>query len=473
MFDALFKNLKPAHLRVSLSGTPVGLFETLYRGEAWAFLYESLESPAKRGRYSFIGGRPFMRFQSRGKDIRLITNGTVQNMQGDPFEVLKRFVYSGIRPPGVLPFSGGAVGTVAYDAVRLIETLPEKHRGTASVHDLDFMFPSELVVFDHLENTADVIVYAPEGGSSNAGQIAEKIADQVQVPASPSRQFSADIPPIAAGSLNSGFSKEAFCRAVGKARDYIRAGDAFQVVLSRKMSFPFLADPLATYKRLRATNPSPYMYFLRLGERHVLGSSPEILVKLEGKTVCSRPLAGTRPRGRTEAEDLALEAELVRDEKEMAEHVMLVDLARNDLGRVCEYGSVRPSGLFEVERYSKVMHLVSNVEGKLKQGRDAFDVFRACFPAGTVSGAPKVRAMEIIDELEPEVRGPYAGSIGYFGYSGNMDMCIAIRMLTVENGRAAVQAGAGIVADSDPEKEYAESLNKARAVLAAAGIITD
>jgi anthranilate synthase component 1 len=472
MFETLFQKLKTSHLRVPLSGTPVALFEALYHGESWAFLYESLESPEERGRYSFIGGRPFMRFQSLGKNIRLTAGGTVYDVQGDPFDVLKRFVTGGIRPPDVFPFSGGAVGTVAYDAVRLIENLPESHPEAASVPELDFIFPSELVVYDHLENIADIIVYAQEGGASKAGQIAEKLKIPVQASQVPSIQIPPDVQPIAVGSLDSSFSKEAFCRAVARARDYIRAGDAFQVVLSRKMSFPFLADPLDTYKRLRTTNPSPYMYFLRLGERHVLGSSPEILVKLEGRTVCSRPLAGTRPRGKTEEEDRALEAELVRDEKEKAEHVMLVDLARNDLGRVCEYGSVRPSGLFEVERYSKVMHLVSNVEGTLQQGRDAFDVFRACFPAGTVSGAPKVRAMEIIDELEPDARGPYAGAIGYFGYSGDMDMCIAIRMLTMQNGRATVQAGAGIVADSDPEKEYMESLNKARAVLDAAGIIT-
>jgi anthranilate synthase component 1 len=466
MFDALFKKLRPAHLRIPLAGSPVALFEALYHQDDWSFLYESLESPEKRGRYSFIGGKPFMRFQSRGRNIRLIANGIVRNAQGDPFEVMKKFVQCGIQPPSVLPFSGGAVGTVSYDAVRLIENLPERHAKGPSVPELDFIFPSELVVFDHLENTIDIITYAPEGGPSAAERIAEAIGNPVQQ--SPSAEALFRVEPE---DIRSNFPKDDFCRAVGRAKEYIRAGDAFQVVLSRKMSFPFLSDPLRTYRNLRATNPSPYMYFLRLGERHVLGSSPEILVKLEGKTACSRPLAGTRPRGKTEEEDRALEAELLRDEKEKAEHVMLVDLARNDLGRVCEYGSIRPTGLFEVERYSKVMHLVSNVEGKLKKGKDAFDVFRACFPAGTVSGAPKVRAMEIIDELEPDGRGPYAGAIGYFGYSGDMDMCIAIRMLTVENGRATVQAGAGIVIDSDPEKEFHESLNKARAVLAAAGII--
>jgi anthranilate synthase component 1 len=466
MFGHLFKNLRPAHMRLPLAGTPVDLFEALYHGEAWAFLYESLESPERRGRYSFIGGRPFMRFQSCGRDVRLFAGGSVQTIQGDPFDILKKFVHCGVIPPAVPPFSGGAVGTVSYDAVRLIENLPAGNSVERSVPDLDFIFPSELVVFDHLENTADVIVYDEKDGEPAARRISKSMEAVDRPPAS-----FADPVLVEPGEIRSSFPQEAFCAAVRRAKEYIRAGDAFQIVLSRKISFPFPADPLLTYKHLRTTNPSPYMYFLRLGDRHVLGSSPEILVKLEGKTACSRPLAGTRPRGKTDEEDRALEADLLRDEKEKAEHVMLVDLARNDLGRVCEYGSIKPTGLFEVERYSKVMHLVSNIEGRLKKGKDAFDVFRACFPAGTVSGAPKVRAMEIIDELEPDGRGPYAGAIGYFGYSGGMDMCIAIRMLTMQNGTGTVQAGAGIVADSDPEKEYMETLNKARAVLSAAGIL--
>lgn len=467
MFEALFKNRQPAHRRIPMTGTPVDLYRKLYQGDESSFLYESLESPEKRGRYSFIGGKPFLRFQSRGTSVQVVQDGQIDCLTDDPFNALKRLVGSGVGVPEVASFSGGAVGTVSYDAVRLIETLPAPHAADPSVPDLDFLFPSELVVFDHLMHTIDVICFSEKDNETNAECLADRIRNTISEAVSANEESR----PAPAGGVpvRSNFTKESFCRAVDQAKEYIRAGDVFQVVLSQKMTFPFRDDPLGMYQRLRKTNPSPYMYFLKLGGRHVMGSSPEILVKLTGRTVCSRPLAGTRRRGKTGEEDRVLEAELLRDQKERAEHVMLVDLARNDLGRVCEYGTVRPTGLFEVERYSKVMHLVSNVEGRVRADCDAFDVFRACFPAGTVSGAPKVRAMEIIRELEPDDRGPYAGAIGYFGFSGDMDMCIAIRMLTVQDGTGTIQAGAGIVADSEPEHEYQESLNKARAVLAAAG----
>jgi len=461
--DFSFSQYRPYHEQVPLAGSPVELFEGLYPNEPWAFLYESLESPEKRGRYSFIGSKPFLRFQSTGERARMVTGKESVELSGNPFDALKQLVHCGIRPPDVFPFSGGAVGTVAYDAIRLIERLPNRRKNDSVEPDLDFLFPSELVAFDHLHQTADVIVYSERDGGVRVRQIVANMKSGV--PAARGMRPTDSAAPVL---IRSNFSKTSFCRAVEDAKAYILAGDIFQVVLSQRFSFPFASDPWMTYQRLRLTNPSPYMYYLRLGGRRVMGSSPEILVKLTGKTVVSRPLAGTGRRGSTEEEDRLFETRLVRDEKERAEHVMLVDLARNDIGRVCDYGSVRATGLFEVERYSKVMHLVSNVEGVLRQDKDAFDLFRACFPAGTVSGAPKIRAMEIIDELEPDDRELYAGSIGYFGFSGGMDMCIAIRMLTVRNGKGTVQAGAGIVADSDPEREYEESLNKARAVLAAA-----
>ena len=459
----LLQRMVPRHRRLRLECSPVDVYHCLYRSEPWGFLYESLESPEKRGRFSFVGGRPFLRFESRGGSIETIGDSRMVRSAGPSMDVLRELVRTGAAQPDVRPFSGGAVGTVSYDAVRLFETLPDRH-GPSRAPDLQFLFPSELVVFDHLEGTVDAILFGESRTESGINRMVDRLAS---------------CPAVSRGSVQtvhalpleprSNFTREEFCRAVEKAKAYIRAGDIFQVVVSQRFSFVLPADPWDVYRVFRKINPSPYMYYLHLDGRHVLGSSPEILVKVDGRRASIRPLAGTRPRGTIPEEDLRLESELLRDEKERAEHVMLVDLARNDLGRVCRYGSVRTTDLFGVERYSKVMHLVSNVEGVLEDGKDAFDAFASCFPAGTVSGAPKVRAMEIIDELEPSRRGPYAGAIGYFGFSGDMDMCIAIRMLTQENGMGTVQAGAGIVADSDPESEYRETLQKARAVLSAAG----
>jgi anthranilate synthase component 1 len=445
----------------------VALYERLFAAEPYSFLYESLESSGKRGRYSFLGGKPFAVFQSTGDRIEIRAGGAVHRLNWNPLESLRNLVNEARMDASVRPFSGGAVGYVSYDAVRFFEAVPDKNPDTLAVPEFYFIFPEEVLVFDHLERTVDIVLHS----DSPAQERLEQLSLECRLcPDLPTPDLSTN--PEGTAGFESNMSPEAFMDSVRKAKEYILAGDIFQVVLSQRFGFPIRTDPLRVYEALRVTNPSPYMYLLRFETLNLLGSSPEILVKVLDRQVTIRPLAGTRPRGKTEAEDAALESELLGDEKERAEHVMLVDLARNDIGRVCRYGTVETTDLFCIERYSKVMHLVSNVEGVLRRDRDAFDCFAACFPAGTVSGAPKVRAMEIIDELEPVRRGVYAGAIGYFDFGGNMDMCITIRTLVLREGRGYLQAGAGVVADSDPEREYHETLNKARALfqaVAAAG----
>lgn len=487
------------HRRIPASWTPVSAFEALYAAETHGFLYESLESDGKRGRYSFLGGKPYAVFEASGQEIEVrVRSGRTDGpepgaarpewikhrMEGHPLDALRRLVNEARMDASVRPFSGGAVGFVSYDAIRRFERIPDTNPDPAAVPEFLFMFPEEVLVFDHLEKTVDIVIHSDEPserrlleltrlcGSPGDRPVAESASPAGPLPdaeflplssrpdgASGPESDSARLPPFHPHTTQPEFEA-----AVRRAKEYILAGDAFQVVLSQRFTFPVRTDPVHMYEALRLANPSPYMYYLAFGELRILGSSPEILVKTEAGGVSIRPLAGTRRRGRTEAEDLRLEAELKADEKERAEHVMLVDLARNDIGRVCRFGTVRASELFTVERYSRVMHLVSHVEGRLRPDKDAFDCFSACFPAGTVSGAPKVRAMEIIDELEPERRGVYGGSIGYFDFGGNMDMCIAIRTLVLRGTEGSLQAGAGIVADSDPAKEYQETLNKARAL---------
>jgi anthranilate synthase component 1 len=375
-----------------------------------------------------------------------------------------------VRIPGLPPLVGGAIGYFAYDMVRLAERIPARGRDDLGLDDAVLMFYLGLVAFDHVQHRIWIIrnVYTDGPGSLRSKYDAavreiRRVERLLQQPLVPSHRK----PSGGKLRVTSNFRKPAYLAAVRKAKRYIRAGDIFQVVLSQRFAARTKADPFEIYRALRVVNPSPYMYFLRLGEASVVGSSPEMLVKVQGREAFYRPIAGTRPRGRTEAEDRRLEQDLTADAKERAEHIMLVDLGRNDLGRVCEYGSVRVEQLMTVERYSHVMHLVSSLRGRLRPGVDCFDALTACFPAGTVSGAPKVRAMEIIDEFEPTRRGIYAGAILYLDFSGNLDSCIAIRTLVAKNGVAYVQAGGGIVADSVPEREYQETVNKARAVLAA------
>lgn len=442
---------------IAPAATPVGAFKELYGDDEFGFLYESLESRGERGRYSFIGGRPLLLLTSHKKRVAVMREGTVDVRSEHPFRVLKDILAQFPVPQDIKPFCGGAVGYVSYDAVRLFEPIPDDNSDEFGIPDVYFLIPSELIVFDHAERKADIVMIREDN------RRLEEMLDVLSKTDTPSQAF----PNRPSVMTTANHTEDAFCMSVERAKEYIFSGDIFQVVLSQRFSFPLRTEPLSLYRALRITNPSPYMYFLKLKDTSVLGSSPETLVKLIGRKAISRPLAGTRPRGDTPDEDRRLAVDLLHDEKERAEHVMLVDLARNDLGRVCEAGSVEVSQSFEIERYSKVMHLVSHVEGILSPDNDCYSLFEAAFPAGTVSGAPKIRAMEIIDELEPVKRGVYAGAIGYFDFCGNMDFCIGIRTILLKGKRGYIQAGAGIVADSDPSKEYRETMSKINALQSA------
>jgi anthranilate synthase component 1 len=446
-------NLRVERRLIKLGSSPVGFFTETYGHDDWGFIYESLERAGTRGRYSFVGGRPLAVFQSTGRRIE-IRDGRISRYRGDPFVHLKRYLetYSGYSARG--PFPGGAVGYIAYDMVRFFEKIPDNKPSRIDVPDAVFIVPSEITVFDYLRRTAEILVY-----NGSLGR-ADELAALVRKPAVRRQPGFRDD----RFRFRSNLTRSEFCGMVKRAKEHIRAGDIFQVVLSQRFELKTSKDPLNIYRALRATNPSPYMYFLKLGGLAVAGSSPETLVKLHKGLVTSRPIAGTRPRGQTRAEDLRLEKDLLADEKERAEHVMLVDLARNDLGRICRFGSVRLTEFMRPDRYSRVMHLTSNVTGRINKGLGAFDVLPATFPAGTVSGAPKIRAMEIIDTLEPEKRGIYAGAIGYFGFGGDMDFCITIRAIVQKDRTCHIQAGAGIVCDSTPDREYAETMHKASAL---------
>ncbi len=460
--------------------TPLSAFARLDSGAA-ACLFESVVGGEKVGRYSFLGADPFLRLEARGRSVRVSTGGEVEAFESDdPLAELERRVaaYRPARLPELPPFTSGAVGYAAYDAIRYVERLPNEPADDLGLPDLDFAFYDRLVVFDNATKAIDVVVLARIDDPSPAGIAAayaaacRRIDETIQSLAAPSGwPPPADIGPreeprcLTDGSARSAFSREAFEAAVDRAIEYIRAGDVFQVVLSRRLDVPFAGPALEIYRTLRVVNPSPFMFYLRSPACTLVGSSPEIMVRAIDGMVTVRPLAGTRRRGATPEEDRALADDLLADPKERAEHVMLIDLGRNDVGRVAEIGSVELSDVMTIERYSHVMHLTSNVTGRLRPGLSAFDALRACLPAGTVSGAPKIRAMEIIDELEPVRRGPYAGAVGYIDFAGSMDTCIALRTIVVKDGRAFVQSGAGIVADSVPEQEFEETLNKARGLL--------
>jgi len=394
----------------------------------------------------------------------------------DPFSELERLVlrYRAPRLEGLPRFFGGAVGYIGYDMVRFFERLPEMAVDDLNLPDCAFMFVDTLIAFDHVRRRMMVIALAfveddPMKAYDDAVERIEEAISKLKSPL-PAIRLLEHKPHIVPGEeveIRSNFTPDRFIEAVERAKEYIRAGDVIQVVLSQRLSFPMRVDPFRFYRALRMVNPSPYMFFLRFGDLKLAGSSPEMMVRVEGRIAQTRPIAGTRPRGKTPEEDKLLEKELLSDPKERAEHIMLVDLGRNDLGRVCEYGSVKVDELMVVERYSHVMHIVSNVVGRLRPDKNAFDVIRACFPAGTLSGAPKVRAMEIIEELEPVRRGPYGGAVGYFSFAGDADTAITIRTLVAKGGVGHVQAGAGIVADSIPEREHEECMNKAMALLKA------
>ncbi|HXO89023.1 MAG TPA: anthranilate synthase component I [Candidatus Acidoferrales bacterium] len=452
--------------------TPVGAYLRIARDAKYSFLLESVEGGETIARYTFAGAHPSEVFRARGRTCTLERGDTKTQSDEDPVERLRRLArrYRPVRVPGLPPFVAGAIGYCAYDMVRLVEKIPDTGRDDLHLDDCAMMFYLGVLAFDHVQHRVWVIqnVFTDATGTLREkydAAVAEirKTRKLLEGP------LPKQVPAKAQGKLRvrSNMTKAKFEGAVKKAKSYIRAGDAFQIVVSQRFEAQTQAEPFEIYRALRVVNPSPYLYFLKLDDVSVVGSSPEMLVKVQEREATYRPLAGTRPRGQTEKEDRELETALLADPKERAEHVMLVDLGRNDLGRVCEYGSVKPERLMFVERYSHVMHIASSLRGRLRDDVDCFDALMACFPAGTLSGAPKVRAMEIIDELEPTRRGIYAGAILYLDFSGNLDSCIGLRTLVAKNGRAYVQAGAGIVADSVPEREYEESANKARAVLKA------
>jgi len=452
--------------------TPVSAYLKLSASPS--FLFESVEGGEKWGRYSFLGISVRKVIRARGNSIEVVQDGgTVkESVYADPLDALKEelSLYRPVMVEGLPGFYGGLVGYIGYEMVKHFERVPDRDKPSLGLSDMYFMMPDIVLVFDNLKQSLKIVCPvhvegSPEAAYREAGKKIDAAIEQLKaVPAA----SGALVSPSSREDFVSSFGPaEVFEDAVRKAKEYVRAGDVVQVVVSQRFERECDADPFNIYRALRVVNPSPYMYFIDTGEARIVGSSPEILVRLEGRRIVLRPIAGTRKRGLSEDEDRALEKELREDPKEVAEHIMLVDLGRNDVGRVAETGSVKVTELMSVERYSHVMHLVSNVEGTLREGLDAFDVFRSCFPAGTVTGAPKVRAMEIIDELEPVKRGPYAGAVGYFGYSGNTDTCITIRTIVVKDGKLYVQAGAGIVADSVPENEYRETVNKALGMMKA------
>jgi anthranilate synthase component 1 len=457
--------------------TPLSVYLKL-ANQPYSYLFESVQGGEKWGRYSIIGLASRTRIKVFDHEVRLEQDGDIVQREtvDDPLAWIEQYLQSfKVAEPDSLPrFNGGLVGYFGYDTIRYIEPKlannpnPDQH----ATPDILLMLSDQLVVFDNLASRMYIIVYADpsQDGAYQLGmQRLDQLVEQINRACvdyhhgQPGDQVDED-------DFTSGFTREGYMQAVDRARQYIIDGDAMQIVLSQRLSIPFNSEPLDLYRALRGLNPSPYMYYLDLGDHHVVGSSPEILVRLEQGEVTVRPIAGTRPRGQTEEQDRELEQELLQDPKELAEHLMLIDLGRNDAGRVSETGSVKLTDKMIIERYSHVMHIVSNVTGRLKQGMSAMDVLRATFPAGTVSGAPKIRAMEIIDELEPVKRGIYSGAVGYLSWSGNMDTAIAIRTAVIKDQRLYIQAGAGIVYDSVAENEWLETMNKGRAIFRAVAL---
>ena len=466
-------NLIPVYRKVLADlETPVSAFLKI-DDDSYSFLLESIEGAARIAQYSFLGSNPSIIFQSKGRKVTITENGDSRTHEtDDPLGCLKELMdrYRPVEVEGLPRFYGGAVGYVGYDMVRFFEDLPENTDDDLDLPDMFFVITDKILIFDHVNHNIMVVCNAHIEGDAKAAydeavREIDKMVDALQRPIDYPKYRAPKTPPKL--ELVSNFVREDFEETVRIAKEYIRAGDIFQVVLSQRFSTKVKAPPFDIYRALRSVNPSPYMFYLNFGPLKLVGASPEMLVRVEGESIDLRPIAGTRPRALKEFDDAELEKDMLSDEKERAEHIMLVDLGRNDVGRIAELGSVYVSELMIVERYSHVMHLVSNVCGKLSDGCETFDVLRATFPAGTLTGAPKIRAMEIIEELESIKRGPYGGTMGYFSFSGNLDSCIIIRTLIIKDDMAYVQAGAGIVADSDPASEYIETLNKALAVVRA------
>jgi anthranilate synthase component 1 len=453
--------------------TPVAAYLKIERLSPYSFLLESVEGGGKVARYSFLGYDPQIIVRSKAKKVTVESEIGVKQIDEPMLQVLRRLSgrHIPVKQPDMPPFLGGAVGYLSYDAVRWFEKIPDTHSDDVGLDDAVMMFFPRLLAFDHVKHQVHLIASVFTGGK-NDGLEAEyrRAVDEIEAMEARLEDPIEPLPsskPQDESPLRSNLTKQEYEDSVVQAKEHIAAGDIFQVVLSQRFDTPLRAHPFEVYRALRVVNPSPYMYYLKLGGAAIIGASPEMLVRATGRRLEYRPIAGTRSRGATETEDLLLGEEMRADEKETAEHVMLLDLGRNDLGRVADYGSVEVNELMVIERYSHVMHLVSGIKARLRPGFDRFDALAACFPAGTVTGAPKVRAMEIIDRLEPTRRGVYAGSVMYLDYSGNLDSCIAIRTIVVKDGRAYIQSGAGIVADSVPEAEYVETVNKARAMLQA------
>jgi anthranilate synthase component 1 len=456
--------------------TPVSAYLRLTQGSRYSFLLESVEGGEKIARYTFAGVNPEEIFRYAGGACVLESRNRMIWEERDPISFLRQHMtkFRPVRVPGLPPLVAGAIGYFSYDMVRLIERLPKRLRDDIGLYDAMLMFYRGVIAFDHLQHRLWIVrnVYTEGPGTLRAKYAAavkeiQKTREQLEVPVEKEKPQNGAKRGTRPLKVDSNVKPAEYLQAVRKAKQYIRAGDIFQVVISQRFSAKTHAPPFDVYRELRALNPSPYLFFLQLNDVAVVGSSPEMLVKVQGRDVFYRPIAGTRWRGKNEAEDLGLEKDLLASEKERAEHIMLVDLGRNDLGRVCEYGSIRVEKLMTVERYSHVMHLVSSLKGQLRDDVDCFDALMSCFPAGTVSGAPKVRAMEIIEELEKTKRGIYAGGILYLDFAGNLDSCIALRTMVIKNGVAHVQAGGGIVADSTPQGEFDESVNKSKALLRA------
>jgi anthranilate synthase component I len=442
--------------------TPVSAFLKVARGR-YSFLLESVEGGERLARFSFIGTEPY----------RVIRTGPQDGTEGevDPLKLLEQELarFKPIANPGLPPFHGGAVGYLSYEVARYFERLPAPAADPLGVPEAIFLLTDSLLVFDHLRHSIKIVAHVRLDGDVESAyrQATRRIDELADRLAEPLRTPISETVATSDGAVRSNVGREGFMINVETAREHIIKGDIIQVVPSQRLSRPLSAPPFAVYRALRQINPSPYMYFLQMDDVVIAGASPEMLVRVENGVVETHPIAGTRPRGTSDDEDKRLEDDLTADEKERAEHIMLLDLGRNDIGRVSEPGTVRATQIMDVERYSHVMHLVSHVTGRLRKGLTAFDALRACFPAGTVSGAPKIRAMEIIAELEPDRRGPYAGAVGYFDFSGNLNTAITIRTVVIRDGVAHVQAGGGVVFDSVPELEYQESLNKAGALLKA------
>lgn len=442
--------------------TPVTLYSK-YVGEGQGFLLESAEMP--KGRYSFVGRKPFLTIKSKGEKVVIEERGRLNVADGRALDIVREYVgkYK-VTNNTDIPFVGGAVGSIAYDIIRQYEDLPDTNEDVLGLPDVNLMFVKEIIAYDHQYQQINLIALCEDNAEGKA-QAEAIIADMEEVLNGKPNLNNIDLNSISHGDMSSNVTKDEFCNMVNKAKRYIYEGDIFQVVLSQRWSIECNAHPFTLYRKLRQINPSAYQIYFNFGDYQIAGSSPEMLVSVRGDKVTTCPIAGTRKRGKDAKEDIALAEDLLADPKEQAEHIMLVDLGRNDMGRVSQIGTVTVPDMMEVKNYSHVMHLVSLVEGIKEKQMDSFDVLSTFLPAGTLSGAPKIRAMEIIEELEPEVRGMYGGAIGYFGFDGDMDMCIAIRTMLINEGKVFMQAGAGIVADSIAENEYDETVNKARALM--------